>query len=145
MGKLRIVSAPRCGECCSNLVLAVLVVTLRSGPAPGSQALRAGTDPVVQKSWPVVVSGCGIRVAGEERCWVEGECIFFDNSFEHEAWNKSETRRLIFAVYLAHPETTPVEREALRRLQVRYKALASLGPEAMIAWAGAGARPGTAA
>lgn len=80
-------------------------------------------------------AGCVLRVADEERSWEEGKCLFFDNSFAHEAWNKADARRIIFAVYLAHPQLTPAERSALRVLQTRYHSLASLSYEATIAWA----------
>ncbi|HVH45837.1 MAG TPA: aspartyl/asparaginyl beta-hydroxylase domain-containing protein [Labilithrix sp.] len=92
----------------------------------------------------VVPPGCGLRVGDDERGWEEGKCIAFDNSFLHEAWNKGDARRLVLAVYLAHPLTTAVEREALRRLQLRYQSLAALGHEATIAWARSGHRPDTA-
>ena len=83
----------------------------------------------------VVPRGCGLRVCGEERSWEEGKCFAFDNSFAHEAWNRGDSRRIIFAVYLAHPSTTAVEREALRRLHLRYQSLAALGLDATVAWA----------
>jgi len=89
----------------------------------------------------VVPPGCVLRVAGEERGWEEGKCIFFDNSFAHEAWNKGDARRIVFGVYLAHPLTTAVEREALRLLQKRHRSLAAVGYEATIAWARSGNLP----
>jgi aspartyl/asparaginyl beta-hydroxylase (cupin superfamily) len=82
-----------------------------------------------------VFPGCALRVADEERRWEDGKCCFFDNSFAHEAWNRGEVRRVIFAVYLAHPHTTDVERQALRHLHIRYQSLAALGNEATVAWA----------
>jgi hypothetical protein len=57
--------------------------------------------------------GCGIRVAGETRTWVEGECLLFDYSFEHEAWNRGARPRTCLLVDLWHPETTIAERAAL--------------------------------
>jgi hypothetical protein len=83
----------------------------------------------------VVPPGCALRVAGEERRWEEGKCLFFDNSFAHDAWNKGDARRIVFAVHLAHPRTTAVEREALRLLQLRHQSLSRLGEAATIAWA----------
>lgn len=38
---------------------------------------------------------CGIRVAKEKRQWKEGEFLAFDDSFEHEAWNKSSIVRVV--------------------------------------------------
>lgn len=82
-----------------------------------------------------VPPGCALRVADEERRWEDGECCFFDNSFAHEAWNRGDSRRVIFAVYLAHPLTTEFERQALRHLHIRYQSFVRLGEEATLAWA----------
>jgi aspartyl/asparaginyl beta-hydroxylase (cupin superfamily) len=60
-----------------------------------------------------VPAGCGIRVAGESREWVEGRCLLFDYSFEHEAWNTGERPRTCLLVDLWHPDTTIPERKAL--------------------------------
>ncbi|QTE01458.1 aspartyl/asparaginyl beta-hydroxylase domain-containing protein [Streptomyces cyanogenus] len=56
---------------------------------------------------------CGITVAGETREWQEGNCLLFDYSFEHEAWNKGARPRTCLLVDLWHPETTIPERAAL--------------------------------
>ncbi|MFF1308073.1 aspartyl/asparaginyl beta-hydroxylase domain-containing protein [Streptomyces sp. NPDC058307] len=56
---------------------------------------------------------CGITVAGETRSWVEGTCLLFDYSFEHEAWNGGPRPRTCLLVDLWHPETTVPERKAL--------------------------------
>ena len=37
---------------------------------------------------------CGIRVAGESRRWAPGECLIFDDSFEHEVWNDGAQVRI---------------------------------------------------
>lgn len=42
-----------------------------------------------------VPEGCELRVGGETRRWREGECLVFDDTAEHEAWNHSETARVI--------------------------------------------------
>lgn len=60
-----------------------------------------------------IPEGCGIRVADETREWKEGECLLFDYSFEHEAWNHGTRPRSCLLVDLWHPETTLAEREAL--------------------------------
>jgi hypothetical protein len=30
--------------------------------------------------------------------------LFFDDSFEHEVWNRCETERVVFQVVIRHPE-----------------------------------------
>ena len=52
----------------------------------------------------VVPPGCGFRVGGETREWVEGRPFAFDDTIEHEAWNDSDAMRavLIFDVWNPH-------------------------------------------
>ncbi|MFD8368992.1 aspartyl/asparaginyl beta-hydroxylase domain-containing protein [Streptomyces hygroscopicus] len=70
-----------------------------------------------------IPNGCGIRVADETRNWTEGECLLFDYSFEHEAWNKGRAPRTCLLVDLWHPETTLSEREALTVLITEIRQL----------------------
>lgn len=62
---------------------------------------------------------CGIRVDGVERRWVEGRCLVFDDSFEHEAWNETAEDRVVLIVDIWHPELRPQEVDMLVGLQ-RY-------------------------
>jgi aspartyl/asparaginyl beta-hydroxylase (cupin superfamily) len=70
-----------------------------------------------------VPEGCAITVAGETRNWHEGECLLFDYSFEHEAWNDGDRPRTCLLVDLWHPETTRPEREALTGLITEVRRL----------------------
>lgn len=63
----------------------------------------------------LVPSDCAIRVGGEDRAWREGEVLVFDDSFEHEAWNRSDSTRVILLMDTWHPELSPAERDALAR------------------------------
>ncbi|HVJ88918.1 MAG TPA: aspartyl/asparaginyl beta-hydroxylase domain-containing protein [Labilithrix sp.] len=87
----------------------------------------------------VVPEGCGIRVGGETRTWPVGKCISFDNSYEHSAWNDSDSVRVIFAVHLGHPALTRAEAKAVKILQLRQMTLQAMGREAAAAWARSGA------
>ena len=62
----------------------------------------------------VIPPGCGIRVGTETRGWKEGECIVFDDTFEHEAWNKSKHTRVVLIFDIWNPYLTELEREAMR-------------------------------
>lgn len=66
---------------------------------------------------------CSIRVGSETRHWEEGRALLFEDSFEHEVWNRGATRRAILIVDFWHPDLTRVEREALtagfRKSEVR--------------------------
>lgn len=45
--------------------------------------------------------GCGLRVGGEQRALREGECLLFDDTVEHEAWNEGRHDRMVLLVDLA--------------------------------------------
>jgi aspartate beta-hydroxylase len=59
---------------------------------------------------------CGIRVGGQTRRWRQGECLFFDDSFLHEAWNDSGQERTVLIFDVWHPALTDVEKSALTKL-----------------------------
>ena len=59
----------------------------------------------------VLPSGCGIRVGGQTRAWEKGKCMIFDATYEHEAWNTSDQRRVVLVIDFPHPELTDVEVE----------------------------------
>ena len=47
---------------------------------------------------------CKMRVGSEPpRAWKEGELLLFDDSFEHEVWNETDSPRLVLIVDLWHP------------------------------------------
>jgi aspartyl/asparaginyl beta-hydroxylase (cupin superfamily) len=59
---------------------------------------------------------CGLRVGHETRSWEKGRALVFDDSFEHEAWNRGPGTRVILLFEIWRPEIGPDEREALTRL-----------------------------
>ena len=59
---------------------------------------------------------CGIRVGGEMRRWHQGQCLFFDDSFVHEAWNDSGQDRTVLIFDVWHPALTEIEKSALTKL-----------------------------
>ena len=63
---------------------------------------------------PLIVPGdCGLRVGNEIRAWREGKLLIFDDSFEHEAWNRSDRTRVVLLFEIWRPELTIEERAAL--------------------------------
>lgn len=64
----------------------------------------------------VVPDGCGLRVGHETREWCFGEMLIFDDSFEHEAWNRGSTDRTILLFEIWRPEIPAEERALLARL-----------------------------
>ncbi|MBD2561902.1 MULTISPECIES: aspartyl/asparaginyl beta-hydroxylase domain-containing protein [Nostoc] len=57
----------------------------------------------------VVPDECAIRVDSETRSWQEGKCLIFDDTFEHEAWNKSDKTRIVLLIDFNRPESTLTE------------------------------------
>ncbi|MCA1661562.1 MAG: aspartyl/asparaginyl beta-hydroxylase domain-containing protein [Novosphingobium sp.] len=60
-----------------------------------------------------VPPGCGFRVGGETREWTEGRAFAFDDTIEHEAWNRSDRRRAVLIVDTWNPHLSEREREAV--------------------------------
>lgn len=46
---------------------------------------------------------CALRVGDQIKHWKEGELMIFDDSFEHEAWNKSDNRRVVLMFDIPNP------------------------------------------
>ena len=59
----------------------------------------------------VIPSDCGFRVGSETRSWVEGEAFLFDDTLEHEAWNRSDEDRIVLIFEVWKPELTTAEQE----------------------------------
>lgn len=54
----------------------------------------------------VVPEGCRLRVADETRVWEEGQCLIFDDTVVHEAWNDSTQVRANLMVDFLRPGKT---------------------------------------
>ncbi|MGE5167578.1 MAG: aspartyl/asparaginyl beta-hydroxylase domain-containing protein, partial [Deltaproteobacteria bacterium] len=64
----------------------------------------------------VIPENCAIAVGGEEKVWREGEAFSFDDTFEHEAWNRSDRTRVVMLLDVWNPYLTAVECEAITGL-----------------------------
>jgi aspartyl/asparaginyl beta-hydroxylase (cupin superfamily) len=64
----------------------------------------------------IVPEGCSFRVGNETRHWVEGQAWVFDDTIEHEAWNRSDLPRVILLFEVWQPELTAAERAAVSEL-----------------------------
>jgi aspartyl/asparaginyl beta-hydroxylase (cupin superfamily) len=62
-----------------------------------------------------VPEGCGFRVGGETRAWVEGQAFAFDDTIEHEAWNDSDQLRAVLILDVWNPHITVPERALINR------------------------------
>jgi aspartate beta-hydroxylase len=57
----------------------------------------------------VVPPGCAFRVGNATREWVEGQAWLFDDTIEHEAWNRSQQTRVILLFEVWRPELSVSE------------------------------------
>ena len=64
----------------------------------------------------IVPEGCEFRVGGETRSWVEGRAFAFDDTIEHEAWNRSERDRVVLIMDIWNPYLSDHERAMVCRL-----------------------------
>ncbi|WP_200844886.1 MULTISPECIES: aspartyl/asparaginyl beta-hydroxylase domain-containing protein [unclassified Novosphingobium] len=62
----------------------------------------------------IVPDGCAFRVGGETRIWRTGEAWAFDDTIEHEAWNRSDKPRAILIFDVWNPYLTTGEQQLLR-------------------------------
>ena len=69
--------------------------------------------------------GCALRVGAETRTWRKGEMLLFDDSIEHEAWNRSSDTRVVLLFEIWRPEIEAEERDALTQL---FQAIDRFGP-----------------
>ena len=87
---------------------------------PGAHILphRGVTNARVVAHLPLVVPpDCALHVLGEEpRAWREGKVMVFDDTFEHEAWNRSGELRVILLMDTWNPWLSEAERLACTRL-----------------------------
>lgn len=64
----------------------------------------------------VVPPDCSFRVGGEVRQWTEGEAFAFDDTIEHEAWNRSDQHRIVLILDVWNPHLTVEEQDWLAKL-----------------------------
>lgn len=84
--------------------------------SPGSHILphRGVTNTRVVCHLPLVVpEDCAITVGGERREWREGEAMAFDDTYEHEAWNRGSRTRVVLIIDVWNPHLTAAERDAV--------------------------------
>jgi len=62
----------------------------------------------------VVPPDCGFRVGSETREWVPGKAWVFDDTIEHEAWNRSDTPRAVLIFDVWNPYLSAAERDLVR-------------------------------
>jgi aspartate beta-hydroxylase len=62
----------------------------------------------------IVPSDCRFRVGSETREWVPGKAWVFDDTIEHEAWNRSDSPRAVLIFDIWNPFLSEAERDLVR-------------------------------
>lgn len=86
---------------------------------PGTHLLphRGVTNTRLVGHLPLLVPpDCALSVGGEVHAWVPGEVVIFDDTYEHEAWNRSREIRVVMIFDIWNPYLTQAERAALSDL-----------------------------
>lgn len=65
---------------------------------------RGEMSGVLRCHLPLIVPGgdVALRSGHEQRRWIEGRCLVFDDTFEHEAWNHAADERVVLIVTFEH-------------------------------------------
>lgn len=65
----------------------------------------------------VVPPDCALNIVGVgEHHWREGQLMMFDDTYQHEAWNRSDQPRVILLMDCWNPHLAAAERQAIRQL-----------------------------
>jgi aspartate beta-hydroxylase len=86
---------------------------------PGTHLLphRGVTNTRLVGHLPLIVpENCALNVGGEVHHWQPGKVVVFDDTYEHEAWNRSQQTRVVMIFDVWHPGLTEVERLAVAEL-----------------------------
>lgn len=66
----------------------------------------------------IVPRDCALSVGGEIHAWQEGRCVAFDDTFQHEAWNRSAETRAVLILDAWNPYLSSVECGVINELIV---------------------------
>ncbi|MDP9090152.1 MAG: aspartyl/asparaginyl beta-hydroxylase domain-containing protein [Pseudomonadota bacterium] len=122
-GERRNENCDRCRRTAAALEALPLCKIREHGPevlfsvfTPGTHLLphRGVTNTRVVAHLPLMVpDDCALVVGGEAHRWREGKVVVFDDTYEHEAWNRSAKTRVVLIFDLWSPYLTEAERSAL--------------------------------
>lgn len=131
-------NAARCPRTAALLETLPLVRIRRHAPeicfsvlSPGTHILphTGDTNARIVVHLPLIVpERCALRVGGIEHAWVPGQCVAFDDTFEHEAWNRSGEPRVVLILDAWNPDLDEREQAALAELSATLGELAAEAP-----------------
>jgi len=96
---------------CPNVMFSVLHPKAKIPPHHGESNAR-----LVAHLPLVVPEGCLFRVGYDNRRWVEGEVLIFDDTIEHEAWNDSDEIRVVMLFDVWNPLLSVEERAIVQKM-----------------------------
>lgn len=64
----------------------------------------------------VIPEDCGIRAGQETRTWETGRLLVFDDSYEHEAWNRGTSDRVVLIFEAWNPDLSEAEIAGIEQL-----------------------------
>jgi aspartate beta-hydroxylase len=64
----------------------------------------------------IIPPDCALNVGGEVHVWEPGRVVIFDDTYEHEAWNRSQQTRVVMIFDIWNPYLTEAEQAALADL-----------------------------
>jgi aspartyl/asparaginyl beta-hydroxylase (cupin superfamily) len=119
-GTIDLDNAARCPKTLSALAEAPQVWVRNRSPSVLFSLLRPGahipphtglTNTRLICHLPLIVPPeCGFRVGNDTRTPIEGKAWVFDDTMQHEAWNRSDRARVILLFEIWRPELTEEER-----------------------------------
>ena len=62
----------------------------------------------------IIPPNCAFRVGSETREWIPGKAWVFDDTIEHEAWNRSDMPRAVLIFDIWNPYLSEAERDLIR-------------------------------
>ena len=83
---------------------------------PGTQLLphRGVTNARAVSHLPLLVPpDCALEVGGEQHVWRKGRVVVFDDTYEHQAWNRSPEVRVVLIADIWNPHLTDAETAAI--------------------------------
>ena len=114
---LALVDAVHLSGTCPNAMFSVLAPRTRIPPHHGESNAR-----LVAHLPLVVPDRCLFRVGFDNRRWVEGEVLVFDDTIEHEAVNDSDRLRVVLIFDVWNPLLSVEERVIVQRLAAAERA-----------------------
>jgi len=111
------------GGLCPNAMFSALAPKSHIPPHNGETNAR-----VVAHLPLIVPEGCRYRVGYDWCEWRVGECLIFDDTIEHEAYNDSDELRVVLIFDLWNPLLTPAEREIVHALAAGARTFSQVEP-----------------